>query len=192
MKNKKIFIISTFFSVLILLIALSDNPYGYYQFLRWIITGFAVYSIILLIKTIELNDSNKKIKKFYYYLLVFIYGLIAVLYNPFSPFYLNRDTWKIINIFTIIILIIGLLSINFKRIKIKYNNFFSISCFLFGILSMYLHSFKIIYFPLLAIIFGILSLSNYKKIKYENKTISTIGLSIGLIQIFFYLIINYF
>lgn len=68
-------------------LGLIDMPYGYYTLLRFIICffgfGFAAF----------LFDKNNKI-----WMLM---ALWAILYNPFIPIYLSRDTWFPINIVTI-------------------------------------------------------------------------------------------
>ena len=116
MKDKNIIKILILFSILMLLIAFGNNPYGYYQFLRWLVSGTAAYSVYLLFQIIELNNESKTFKKNRYYLLILIYSLVAVVYNPISPFYLNRDSWETINLLTIFIFIVGF--INFKKLKL--------------------------------------------------------------------------
>jgi len=80
--------------ILFLLGALGDNPYGYYQFLRWLILGVSGYSAYLA------YNSGRKI-------WAGIFGLIAILFNPFIPFYLSRSTWQPIDIIVAIIFLIS-------------------------------------------------------------------------------------
>jgi uncharacterized membrane protein len=72
-------------AIVMLFIALADNPYGYYQILRWVVAGVAGYSAYLAYK-----DKNK--------LWTWIFGIVAVLFNPIAPIYLDRETWSVINI----------------------------------------------------------------------------------------------
>lgn len=65
--------------------ALADNSYGYYQILRWVICGVTGYSAYLAYE----NKRN---------VWTWIFGIIAVLFNPISPIHLDRETWSIINI----------------------------------------------------------------------------------------------
>ena len=81
-----------------LLGALLDNPYSYYQFLRWVILGIAAYSAYIA------YESDKKA-------WTWILGLIALLFNPIIPFHFERETWQI---FDIIVAAIFLISI-FQR-----------------------------------------------------------------------------
>lgn len=90
-----------FLGALFLFVALIDGwPYGFFTFLRFFITGCSIY--IAWIFYIEKKE-----------LLVWIFGCIAILFNPFIPIYLDRSAWKIID------LIIGF--------------FYFFSIFLFGI-----------------------------------------------------------
>ncbi|HOY47267.1 MAG TPA: hypothetical protein PLZ05_01530 [Alphaproteobacteria bacterium] len=79
---------SWFVVVCVLLgIALLPLPYGYYQFLRWVVCGVSVYVLI--------NQYNKKSD--------LSFGLIisAILYNPISTIHLDKIIWSVINIITI-------------------------------------------------------------------------------------------
>jgi hypothetical protein len=66
-----------------LLIGLANIPYGYYQFLRWFVCGIAVYGAYL-------NYSNKR------YIWVWVFGVVALLFNPIFKFYLASGAWKTI------------------------------------------------------------------------------------------------
>jgi len=68
-------------AAVILFGALGSWPYSYYQFLRWtilIIGGYCAYKYFKL---------DRKI-------LAIIFGVIAILFNPIAPFYLQRETWQ--------------------------------------------------------------------------------------------------
>lgn len=89
-----------FLGALFLFMAQIDGwPYEFFTFLRFFITGCSI--CIAWIFFIEKKE-----------LLVWIFGFITILFNPFIPIYLDRSIWKIID------LIIGL--------------FYIISIFLFG------------------------------------------------------------
>jgi len=77
-------------AILFLLWALTDNPYGYYQFLRWVILIIGGYSAYL-----AYNSKNMG--------WAVIFGLIAILFNPIVPFYFQRDTWQTIDIIVAVI-----------------------------------------------------------------------------------------
>ncbi len=75
--------------------ALTDNPYGYYQILRWVIAGVSGYSAYLAYE----KDMI---------VWTWIFGIIAVVYNPIAPIYLNKDTWSIIDLFVAAIIFVSI------------------------------------------------------------------------------------
>lgn len=83
-------------TVFLLLFALADNPYGYYQILRWIVCGVAGYSAYLEYQKIH-------------YPWTWVFGIIAVLFNPLSTIHLNKDIWVVLNIITAGTLIISII-----------------------------------------------------------------------------------
>ncbi len=86
-------------AILFLFGALADNPYSYYQFLRWIVLGVGSYSAYLA------YNSGRKI-------WMVIFGGIALLFNPIIPFYLSRNTWQMIDVVVAILFIIALFKKN--------------------------------------------------------------------------------
>lgn len=67
--------------------ALADNPYGYYQILRWVIAGVTGYSAYLAYQQNKISWT-------------WILGITAVLFNPIAPIHLEKETWSVINIIT--------------------------------------------------------------------------------------------
>ena len=92
-------------SVLILLWALADNPYAYYQILRWIIFSVAGYSAYLAYEDKEV-------------LWAWIFGIVAILFNPISPFYFDREVWSVLNVVVAGILLVSIV----KRRSVKILN----------------------------------------------------------------------
>lgn len=80
-------------SFLLLVAAIVDLPYGYYSFLRIVVFVFSSYCAY------QLRMIYKK--KVNYYTLPI---LIALLYNPIVRIYLDKSTWSVINLITIIII----------------------------------------------------------------------------------------
>ncbi len=82
-------------AILFLLGALADNPYGYYQLLRWgilIIGAYSAYSAY------SAGKSS----------WTWIFGAIAVLFNPIIPFYFQRDAWQMIDVLVAIVFLVFL------------------------------------------------------------------------------------
>lgn len=75
--------------------ALADNPYGYYQILRWVICGVTGYSAYLA------YENNKDS-------WVWIFGIIAILFNPIAPIHLDRELWSVINIAVAVIIFVSI------------------------------------------------------------------------------------
>jgi hypothetical protein len=69
----------------ILLGALGDWPYGYYQLLRWVTCGAAVWVALLS------YDWEKK-------WATVVFAIVAVLFNPLLPIHLTRDLWQPIDV----------------------------------------------------------------------------------------------
>lgn len=72
----------------ILFIALLDMPGGYYDFLRIAICLISTYQFIIAIQAWEKGYDPRLAFRF----------LGMILFNPIYPFYLNRSSWRIIDI----------------------------------------------------------------------------------------------
>ncbi len=70
---------------LMLLLAVADHPYSYYQILRWVTCGVAAYSAFLAYE-------NKKMT------WVWIFGITAVLFNPIASIHFERETWQVLDV----------------------------------------------------------------------------------------------
>ena len=81
---KKLRVLQTI-AIFMLLWALMDNPYSYYQVLRWVVCGIAGYSSYLAYQSKQIG-------------WVWAFGVAAILYNPIAPIYFERETWSILNL----------------------------------------------------------------------------------------------
>ena len=86
-----------------LLFALADNPYGYYQILRWVVMLSAGYTAFIL------YERKDKI-----WMWTFVGAVI--LFNPIMPVYLSREIWSVIDVITAV-----LFGINIWLLKNKKN-----------------------------------------------------------------------
>lgn len=76
-------------AALLILAPLISFPYGYYMFLRLIVTITSIMTIVYVIKAAGgINEIS------------IIFGLIAILYNPIVPINLSREIWLPINFIT--------------------------------------------------------------------------------------------
>ncbi len=87
---KRLWIPQSIAIVMLLLAFNPKNPYGYYILLRWVCCVVFAYLTYL---AFEQKKQN----------LVWVFGFIAIIYNPVIRIHLTRDIWSIINIITIII-----------------------------------------------------------------------------------------
>lgn len=63
-------------------VAMTDLPYGFYRLVRWVACGVAIASAIQM-------HGNKRIG------WVWIFGIVALIFNPLFPFYFPKNTWVI-------------------------------------------------------------------------------------------------
>lgn len=82
-------------TIIMLLIALRDNPYSYYQLLRWCVSGVSFYSVF---------STNDKENTFWFWTML----IVGILFNPLIPFYFERETWAILDIITALIVLISI------------------------------------------------------------------------------------
>jgi len=82
-------------AIVMLFWALGSNPYGYYQILRWVVAGTTGYLAYL-----SYNEGK--------HAWTWIMAIIAALFNPIAPIYLNRETWSVLNILVAIIIFISM------------------------------------------------------------------------------------
>lgn len=84
-KTKQPHLIPAIIATIILLGALADWPYGYYQLLRLVTCGIAIY----------IAYTAYAWKKIW---VVWLFGFIALLFNPLIPIHLSRELWQPINV----------------------------------------------------------------------------------------------
>lgn len=70
---------------LLLIVGIFDMPYGYYTFLR----------ITITLSSIFLAYLNYKDNSFYWF---WFFCLVAILFNPVFPIYLDKYHWLILDI----------------------------------------------------------------------------------------------
>jgi len=92
--------------ILMLVLAMFDNPYFYYQLLRWAVSGLSLYFTL----------NTYKLKPIFW---AWAFGITAVIYNPIAPFYLGRSIWLYCNFVTIILLVLSLYFLDRFALKEK-------------------------------------------------------------------------
>lgn len=92
-------------AILTLLGALADAPFSYYRVLRWIVCGVAGFSALIAVQ----RKTNA---------WIWIFGVIAVLFNPIFPLHFDRFGWQIIDVITAVIIFISVFEDPKKQQKI--------------------------------------------------------------------------
>ena len=88
-------------AVIILFGALANNPYSYYQFLRWAIVIIAGYTAYIAYNKQKMGWA-------------WTFGIMAILFNPILPFYLSKDTWQLIDVVSAVIFLVSVFGKNNK------------------------------------------------------------------------------
>ena len=83
--EKRPHLIPAIIAALMLLLALAPWPYGYYQLLRFVTCGVAVYVTFMAYRWQKMWA-------------VWLFGFIAVLFNPLIPIHLSREIWQPVDI----------------------------------------------------------------------------------------------
>jgi hypothetical protein len=90
-------------AALFLFAALLDGwPYGFFTLLR-----FVVFAATAYVAWMAYEQQKEK--------WIWIFGFLAVLFNPFFPIYLNRNLWSIIDLATGLLLIVSVFLLKFVR-----------------------------------------------------------------------------
>lgn len=89
-KNTQIFV--KIIAAVFLFLALFTLPIDFYIVVRIVITAVAIYSAYY-----EYSKS-KTITP-----MIWVYGIIAVVFNPIMPFYLGKPLWKIADVITLLV-----------------------------------------------------------------------------------------
>ncbi|MBN1972548.1 MAG: hypothetical protein JW787_02845 [Sedimentisphaerales bacterium] len=76
-----------------LLGALGDWPYGYFQLLRFVVCGVGAYVAYMAYNWKKLWAT-------------WLFGIIAVLFNPLAPIHLSREIWQPIDVVCAILFVI--------------------------------------------------------------------------------------
>jgi|SRR3990167_10005113 len=87
--------------ILIMLGAFGDHPYSYFQFLRW---ATAIASFYLAYSAYNKNKTG----------WTWTFAIIGILFNPITPFYLERETWQVFNLVVAIIYFISIFKFKIK------------------------------------------------------------------------------
>jgi len=83
--NRVPHLIPSLIIAIMLLVAVAPLPYGYYQLLRWFTCAVAAFIVV----------KSYQWKKTW---AVWLFGAIAVLFNPIFPIHLTKEIWQPIDV----------------------------------------------------------------------------------------------
>jgi hypothetical protein len=86
------FKIATIVAIIFLIWALDRHRYGYYTLLRFVVCGVSAYGAYFSSKII-INNA-----------WAWIFGIIAILFNPIIQIHLDRNTWAVIDVVVAVVL----------------------------------------------------------------------------------------
>ncbi len=96
------FVVARIVAAALLFWALDRHPYDYYTILRFVVCGVTAYGFY----------QSLEIKKSFW---SWIFGITALVFNPFIPIHLSRDSWAVIDIIVGILLIASIFFVNKQR-----------------------------------------------------------------------------
>jgi len=84
--------------------ALANNPYDYYTFLRLVTCATSAYCAFLA----KQYESQR---------WLIIFSIVAILFNPFLPIKLGRDSWAVVDVITAVFFLFSIVVFNESKKK---------------------------------------------------------------------------
>ena len=91
--NNRPHLIPSLIAAAMLLLALADLPYGYYQLLRFVVCGAGAY----------VAYTAYTWQKMW---AVWLFAFVVVLFNPFIPIHLSKELWQPIDFVCAILFVV--------------------------------------------------------------------------------------
>lgn len=88
-------------SAIVLVLAIPDWQYGYYEILRWLVFLSSIFVSYWYYST----ESGSKV------VWILLFSVTAVLFNPIAPITLDKATWVVLDMVTAMLFVIALVSI---------------------------------------------------------------------------------
>ncbi len=99
-RNKNIAIV---ISIAFLFLAIiGGGPYGFFTLLRLVVFGTTVYLSWLAYR------SERQV-------LTWVFGFIALVFNPLIPLHLGRDLWRVVDLLVAVFLIISIFTFKLSK-----------------------------------------------------------------------------
>ena len=92
------FLVARLVGAAALLLALGRHPSSYYAALRWLICGVSVFGVLR-------SQAHWK----------WIFGIIAVVFNPVAPLYLGRGAWHFVDVATALVFLASIVMLRLRQ-----------------------------------------------------------------------------
>ena len=92
-------------AILLALGALATLPFVYYQLMNWVVMGAAI---------LIARDAFKQHQE----AIVWLFILLAVVFNPIAPLYLGQFAWKIADVIAALLLVASFFMVPARHTKI--------------------------------------------------------------------------
>lgn len=89
-------------AILMLFVAVGSHPYSYYKILQWVVCGIAIYNVYIY------KEKGGAV-------WMWIFGVVAVVFNPLFPFLFTKSIWQNLDIIGAAIFVFSIF--DFKTIK---------------------------------------------------------------------------
>jgi hypothetical protein len=89
------FTIARITASVLLIWGLGEHPYDYYTLLRFVVCSTTAYGTFLAVRFKQITWA-------------WIFGIVAVLFNPIFPIHLEKSTWGIIDVVVALLLIVSI------------------------------------------------------------------------------------
>jgi hypothetical protein len=89
-------------AIAMLLLAMGKWPFGFYVLLRWVVCGVCAYSAF------SAAEAGRKG-------WVWVLGILALLFNPFLPVRLGRETWAPVDLAAALLLAVSFFAVDRRR-----------------------------------------------------------------------------
>lgn len=99
-RNKNIFLGIS--AVLLFLALFNGMPYGYFGILRWVV--FLTSAFVAYQTYVHKQES-----------WMWIFGVIAIVFNPFTFIYLDRSIWLIIDVAVALVMLYAIFKLSFEK-----------------------------------------------------------------------------
>ena len=96
-------------AAMVLLVALAQWPYVYYQVLRWVVCAAAV-------------NVAYRAYRWKRQATLWAFAIVAIIFNPLAPFHLPRGVWQVLNLAGVVVLVAAIIWLTVPPICTQSND----------------------------------------------------------------------